>query len=794
VDGYGPTETTTFATSFALTDPRTVPDTLPIGHPLDDMRVHVLDARLRPVPPGCAGELYLAGEGVARGYLGRPGDTATRFLADPFGAPGERMYRTGDLARRRPDGTVEFLGRADDQVKIRGFRVEPGEAETALAAHPDITDITVLAREDRPGAKRLVAYVVGPAADDIEELRAFAAHTLPDYLVPAAFVPLAALPLSRNGKVDRAALPAPDTRPGHARVAPRTEAERRTADVFGEVLGSEPPGAEDDFFQLGGDSILSIRLASRLAEVFDTEVTPRAVFTHPTPAALARLLGDRQGSGRPAIVPVARDAVAPMSHAQQRLWFLHEFEPAGAEYVTALALRLHGTPDTGALRAALTAVVARHESLRTTFDSVDGHGIQRVHPPQEVPLPVHDLTGLAPADRETGLRRLLAADRARPFDLREGPLLRAGLVRLADDDHALTLALHHIVTDGWSTSVLLGDLAHFYRDELGVAQAPLPPLPVQYADYAHWQRTTGDTGADEHLAYWKEHLADTAPLDLPTDRPRPPVRTSAGATARLVVPARTVRGLTRLARDHGTTLFTTLVAAAQAYLARLSGGEDITVGTVTSGRDRPETQALVGFFVNTLVLRSRAEAGAPFSGFLTAVRGTVLDAFAHQDVPFEQVVDEVQPVRDTSRSPLFQVMVVLQNTPAAGLDLPGLDVTDVEPDSDQAAFDLTLEFAETGSGELHGLLTYNTDLFDPATAERMAGQLGTLLHAVATDPDRPLGALPLSSDGELKALLDQGRGDFPPVPERTLADLFEQQAARTPDAVALLDGDRELSY
>ncbi|TWV29510.1 amino acid adenylation domain-containing protein, partial [Streptomyces misionensis] len=794
VDGYGPTETTTFATSFALADPDAVPDTVPVGHPLDDMRAHVLDARLRPVPPGCAGELYLAGEGVARGYLRRPGDTAARFLADPQGPPGARMYRTGDLARRRPDGTVEFLGRADDQVKIRGFRVEPGEAETALAAHPDVTDVTVVAREDRPGAKRLVAYVVGPAAEDAEELRAFAARTLPDYLVPTAFVPLAALPLSRNGKVDRTALPAPEDRPGHARVAPRTQAERHTVDVFGEVLGSEPVGVDDDFFQLGGDSILSIRLASRLAEVFDTEVTPRAVFTHPTPAALARLLGDRQGSGRPAITPVARDAVAPMSHAQQRLWFLHEFEPAGAEYVTALALRLRGTPDTGALRAALAAVVARHESLRTTFDSVDGHGVQRVHPPHEVPLPVHDLTGLPEADRETALRSLLTTERARPFDLREGPLLRAGLVRLADDEHVLTLALHHIVTDGWSTSVLLGDLAHFYRAELGVPQAPLPPLPVQYADYAHWQRTTGDAGADEHLAYWKEHLADTAPLDLPTDRPRPPVRTSAGTTARLVVPARTVGGLTRLARDHGTTLFTTLVAAVQAYLARLSGAEDIAVGTVTSGRDRPETQALVGFFVNTLVLRSRAEAGTPFSGFLTAVRGTVLDAFAHQDVPFERVVDEVQPVRDTSRSPLFQVMVVLQNTPAAGLDLPGLDVTDVEPDSDQAPFDLTLEFAETDSGELHALLTYNTDLFDTGTAERMAGQLGTLLHAVAADPDRPLGALPLASDGELKGVLDQGRGDFRPVPETTLPDLFEQQAARTPDAVALVDGDRELSY
>ncbi|WP_239571871.1 non-ribosomal peptide synthetase, partial [Streptomyces sp. G44] len=794
VDGYGPTETTTFATSFALTDPAAVPGTIPIGRPLDDMRALVLDTRLRPVPPGCPGELYLAGEGVARGYLGRPGDTAARFLADPLGPPGSRMYRTGDLARRRPDGTVEFLGRADDQVKIRGFRVEPGEAEAVLAAHPDVADVAVVAREDRPGAKRLVAYVVGPAGQDGEELRAFAARTLPDYLVPTTVVPLAALPLSRNGKVDRAALPAPDAVPGRERVEPRTEAERRTADVFGEVLGSEPPGVEDDFFQLGGDSILSIRLASRLAEAFGTDLTPRAVFTHPTPAALAGLLGERRHSGRPALVPVARDAVAPMSHAQQRLWFLHEFEPDGAEYVTTLALRLRGALHTDALRTALGAVVARHESLRTTFDSVDGHGIQRVHPPRDVPLPVHVLSRPGAGEPETAVRRLLAEERLRPFDLREGPLLRAGLIRLAEDDHVLALTLHHIVTDGWSTSVLLGDLAHFYRAGLGATETDLAPLPVQYADYAHWQRTTGDTEADEDLTYWKEQLADTAPLELPTDRPRPAVRTSAGATTRLVVPAPTARRLTRLARDHGTTLFTTLVAAAQSYLARLSGSEDITVGTVNAGRDRPETQGLVGFFVNTLVLRSRAEADRPFTEFLGDVRRTVMDAFAHQDVPFERVVDEVQPVRDTSRSPLFQVMVVLQNTPAAALDLPGLDVTDVEPESEQAAFDLTLEFAETGSGELHALLTYNTDLFDAATAERMAGQLGTLLHAVAEDPRRPLGVLPLASADQRGDLLAQGRGTFRPVPEATLPALFERQAARTPDAVALIDGDRELTY
>ena len=796
VDGYGPTETTTFATSFTLADATAVPDPVPIGHPLDDLRVHVLDGRLRPVPPGCAGELFVAGEGVARGYLGRGGETAKRFLADPCGPPGTRMYRTGDLARRRPDGTVEFLGRADDQVKIRGFRVEPGEVEAALAAHPDVTDVAVVVREDRPGARRLVAYLVGPAGDAPERLRAFAARVLPDYLVPAAFVPLAALPLSGNGKVDRAALPTPEQEHGAGRpepVAPRTEAERRTAEIFGEVLGIRPPGVEDGFFQLGGDSILSIRLSSRLAEAFGAELTPRAVFSHPTPRGLARLLTElRLRPGGAGIVPVARDAAAPMSYAQQRLWFLEEFAPGSTEYVTALALRLRGALDAGALGAALRGLVERHESLRTTFDSVDGHGVQLVHPPREVPLPLHDLSRLSGEQRPAALRRLLAGDRARRFDLRRGPLLRTGLVRLGEEDHVLTLHLHHIVTDGWSTSVLLNDLAQLYRAELDGAEPELPPLPAQYADYAHWQRTTGR--ADDQLPYWQQQLTGIEPLRLPTDRPRPAVRTSNAATARLELPAPTARRLSRVGREQGATLFTTLVAAAQAYLARLSGDTDIAVGTVTSGRDRPETQHLVGFFVNTLVLRSRVEPGQPFAAFLAEVRQTVLDAFDHQDVPFERVVDEVHPVRDTSRSPLFQVMVVLQNTPAADLHLPGLTVSDVETELEQAAFDLTLEFAETGSGALHGLITYNTDLFDAATAERMAAQLGTVLAAVTEDPARPVGALPLTSDDELKALLEQAHGTFRPVPEATLPQLFERQATRTPDAVALLDGARELTY
>ncbi|MEU5211497.1 non-ribosomal peptide synthase/polyketide synthase [Streptomyces sp. NPDC020742] len=797
VDGYGPTETTTFATAHALTEAAAVPGTVPIGQPLDDMRVHLLDARLRPVPPGTAGELFLAGEGVARGYLDAPGATAARFVADPSGPPGSRMYRTGDLARRRPDGTVEFLGRADDQVKIRGFRVEPGEVESALAAHPDVTDVAVAAREGISGAKQLVAYVVGRDGIDPEALARHARQVLPDYLVPAAYVPLDALPLSANGKVDRAALPAPAAPARTEPVAPRTAAELRVTRIWAEVLGTAEVGVEDDFFAAGGDSILSIRLASRLAEEFGAELTPRAVFSHPTPAALADLLGAPEGSARPSAgpVPVGREVPLPLSAAQQRLWFLDSFAPESTAYLTPLALRLRGRLDAAALAAALTALAARHESLRTTFDSVDGQGVQIVHPPSDVPLPLHDLSALPGAERTARLGELLAQERTRPFDLRQGPLLRAGLIRLAADHHILTLTLHHIITDGWSTGVLTGDLAQLYRSALTGTPAELPALPVQYADVAHWQRTvlTGPA-ADGQLRHWKERLAGVAPLDLPTDRPRPAVPNRRGATTGLVLPAETARRLTELGRARRSTLFMTLVAAAQALFARLSGQQDIAVGTVTSGRDRPESQRLIGFFVNTLVLRSTVDPERSFTDLLADVRETVLDAFAHQDVPFERVVDEVQPARDTSRTPLFQAMVVLQNTPGAAMELPGLQVSDIEPDRDEAAFDLTLEFAETDSGALHGLLTYRTDLFDGATARRMTDQLTTLLTAVAEDPGRPLGALPLAPADALRRTLADGAGAASRVPAATLPALFEQRAARHPDEPAVTAGDRRLTY
>ncbi|WAP59864.1 non-ribosomal peptide synthase/polyketide synthase [Streptomyces sp. S465] len=804
VDGYGPTETTTFATSYPMSRADTVPEVVPIGRPLDNMRVHVLDARLRMVPPGVVGELFIAGEGVARGYLGRPGPTAASFLADPYGPAGERMYRTGDLARRRPDGTVEFLGRADDQVKIRGFRIEPGEVEGVLAGHPDVADVAVVAREDRPGGKRLVAYAVAGAGATVDgaRLRAYAAARLPDYMVPSAVVPLDALPLGPTGKLDRAALPAPDPAALGSRRAPyhepREGAERTVAAVWAEVLQVARVGAGDDFFELGGDSILSIRLTSRLREVFGVELSPRLVFSHPTVAALAEALAgaDGRGADRPApITPVDRDAELPLSYPQQRLWFLDSFAPDSAEYITPLALRMRGTLDVAALGAALTALVARHESLRTTFDTVDGRGVQIVHEPGEIRLDPLDLSHLSAPEREAELRALLAYDRARPFDLRRGPLLRTGLIRLGAREHVLSLTLHHIITDGWSTGVLLGDLRELYRAALSGEPAALPPLPVHYADFAHWQRAELTAPrAEEQLAYWKRQLADVPPLELPTDRPRPAVRTRYGATVEFTVPAEVVRPLREFGQARGTTLFMTLVAAAQILLARLSGGRDIAVGTVTSGRERAEVERLIGFFVNTLVLRSTVDPRARFDDFLAEVRGTVLDAFAHQAVPFERVVDEVRPARDTSRTPLFQAMVVLQNAPGRALDLPGLELTDVELETDTASFDLTFEFAEGEGGVLRGLIGYSTDLFDAPTVARMGTALGALLAGIAADPRRPVGALPLATPAELRRTLVEWNDTRREVAPATLRELFERQVALSPDATAVRYGKGDLTF
>ncbi|MCA1682224.1 MAG: condensation domain-containing protein, partial [Actinobacteria bacterium] len=516
------------------------------------------------------------------------------------------------------------------------------------------------------------------------------------YMVPSAFVALDELPLSPNGKLDRKALPAPEfdaaTRAGY--VAPRSEAEAVLADIWADVLSVARVGVEDNFFELGGDSILSIQVISRVRVALGVEVSLRSLFTHPTVAGLAGVVvadADAGGLVPVSVIPVAsREGALPLSFAQQRLWFLNEFEPDSSEYITPCALRLCGVLDVGALTRALSGLVARHESLRTTFESVDGRGVQVIHPPYEVELPVLDLTGLADHDRRIELDRVLAQEALRPFDLARGPLLRVRLVRLADQEHVLTLVLHHIVTDGWSNGVLMGDLGELYRAELTGTTAQLGVLPVQYADFAVWQRArVSDTVAGKQLDYWTRQLAGISPLELPTDRPRPAVHTTAGASLGFMVPAVAAK-LKELGHRHDGTLFMTLVAACQVLLARWSGQDDIAVGTVSSGRDRTELEGLVGFFVNTLVLRSQLDRTRTFNELLAEVKGMVLDAFAHQDVPFERLVDALQPARDTSRTPLFDAMIVLQNTPDQASELPGLQAEYVELPMITARFDLSI--------------------------------------------------------------------------------------------------------
>ncbi|WP_411143365.1 amino acid adenylation domain-containing protein [Streptomyces sp. x-80] len=799
VNAYGATEVTIDATVLTPTA-EVLGDGafVPIGRPLANTRVYVLDDDLNPVPVGVGGELFVGGDGVSRGYWGRPELTAERFVADPF-TPGARLYRTGDRVRFRPDGNLEFLGRADDQVKIRGFRVELGEVEAALSALPSVREAAVTVHRDG-GRTLLVGHVVpasGTGHVTGAELRAALLADLPDHMVPARFVTRQALPYTPSGKVDRKALPAPD---GHAdatadQVAPRDATEERIAAIWAETLGLERVGVHDNFFELGGDSILSIQITSRLRAAFGVGLSPRAMFTTPTVAGLAAAVPGGAGPGAADRIPaVARDGALPLSFSQQRLWFMDAYEPGGTEYLSPTGLRLRGPLDADALRRALADLVERHESLRTVFDTVDGRGVQIVRPAAPVPVPLTDLSALPAAERDAALDRLLREQTATPFDLRRGPLLRATLVRLGEADHVLALCLHHIVTDGWSSSVIVRDLEAMYRARLRGTRADLAELAVQYADFAVWQRALGDSEESaRQLDYWRERLADVPPLELPTDRRRPAVQSKNGAILDFRIPERVTERFKELAAGQDATLFMALTAACQLLLARYSDQDDIAVGTVTSGRDRVELEPLVGFFVNTLVVRSRIDERERFTDFLARVRETVVDGFAHQDVPFERLVEVLAPERDPSRSPLFQAMVVLQNTPAAPPALAGLRIEEFALPSATSSFDVTIQFEEVDGG-LAGGLQYNTDLFDAGTARRMAAQLQALMAALADAPDRPLasvGGLPEEERDRLARWNDSGRS----VPARLRADeMFAEQVRRTPDAPAVINGDDVLTY
>ncbi|MEV7427867.1 amino acid adenylation domain-containing protein, partial [Streptomyces sp. NPDC091212] len=805
-NAYGPTETTVIAASAGPLRPGDLPC---IGRPLPNTGVYVLDGHLAPVPVGVVGDLYVSGSGVARGYLNRPGLTADRFVADPFRGAAEpgagRMYRTGDRVRWTPDGQLLYVGRADDQVKIRGFRIEPGEVEAVLTAHERVARAVVVVREDTPGDKRLAAYLVptgAPVAGEKLEpvVRGYLAARLPEYMVPSSIVVLERLPLMVNGKLDRAALPAPSRAPDAGR-RPRTMREELLGSLFAQVLGLPRVGAEDDFFSLGGHSLLAVRLVSRIRAVFGAEVPVRTVFEAPTVAGLAaRLAGTGGVPARPAVVAGPRPGVLPLSYAQRRLWFLDRLEGASPLYNVPLVLRLSGRLDVAALRAALADVVARHESLRTRFPSVEGEAHQEIVPVAEarVALP---LVPVAAAD-ELAARIERATSHA--FDPAAELPVRATLFALDADqppqadapvvtgESVLVLVVHHIAADGWSVGLLWRDLSVAYAARLAGRAPGWEPLPVQYADYTLWQRELLGEADDPdsvlagEMAYWREALAGAPEeLALPVDRPRPAEAGHRGGLASFRIPAELHTELAELARAEGVTMFMVWQAAVAVLLSKLGAGEDIAIGSPVAGRNDEALEDLVGFFANTLVVRTDLSGGPSFAEVLGRVRAGVLGALEHQEVPFERLVEELAPARSMARHPLFQVALTLHNVPDVPLDLPGVEVGALPPGAQGAKFDLDIEVVERfgALGQPAGLdggITYAADLFDRTTMDTLVTRLILVLRAVVADPRRPLRGIDPLDAPERRQILTEWNDAARSVPAETLPELFAARPAPAP--------------
>ncbi|HEU4881110.1 MAG TPA: amino acid adenylation domain-containing protein, partial [Longimicrobium sp.] len=821
---YGPTEATIWSTVAECTDPERKPD---IGLPIANTRAYVLDGAGEPVPAGVAGELYLGGAGVAQGYLGRPALTAERFVPDPFGGePGARLYRTGDRVRWKESAEVrecvsagvgvgsadsgtdalthsrtavlDFIGRIDHQVKVRGFRIEPGEIEARLAEQPGVRECVVLVREDAPGERRLVAYVAGEDAPAAEVLRARLGETLPEYMVPAAYVRMEALPLTPNGKLDRKALPAPEggayARSGYD--PPVGETEQALADVWAEVLGVARVGRWDNFFDLGGHSLLAVQVGSRVRQALGAEIPLREVFASPVLADLARAVEGATRATLPAIETADRGGRLPLSFAQQRLWFLEQLGNLGSTYHIPNRIRLRGPLDREALVRTLDRIVARHEVLRTRIAVVNGEPEQRITPAEEsrFALVEHDL-GDHP-DPDAALAPLLSEEAHAPFDLANGPLVRGRLVRLGADDHVLLITMHHIVSDGWSMGVLVRDLDALYTAFHAGRGDPLPPLPTQYADYAAWQRrwVEGDV-LREQADYWTRTLGGAPELlELPTDHARPRTQDFTGDWMPLELDAETTTALKALGRRHGTTLYMTLLAGWAVVLSRLSGQEDVVIGSPMAGRGRREIEGLIGFFVNTLALRLDASGSQTVAELLGRARARALEAQHHQDIPFEQVVELVDPVRSLAHTPLFQVMFTWQNAPSgSGMSLPGLTTERVAAGSRQvqAKYDLSLTLWEADGG-IRGGATFAAALFEPATVERWMGYLRRVLREMAADPARRLDQLPIMPESERALVVETWNRTESPYPaESCIHERFEAQAARTPDAVALVSAAGE---
>ena len=800
INGYGPTENTTFACCFQMRSGTTFGATVPIGKPISNTEVYILESELRPTPPGVPGELFIGGDGLARGYHNRPELTAERFVPDALsGVPGERLYRTGDRVRFLADGNIEFIGRFDYQVKVRGFRIELGEIENVLAGHDAIKEAIVEMRGEVSEEKWLVAYVVNKPDAELspEELREYLSARLPDYMVPNSFVMLERMPLTNNGKVDRKALPEPDSlrsELGAGYVMPHTQVEQQLSEIWSSILDVEGIGVNDNFFELGGNSLLATQFVSMVREQFYIELPLRVIFDSPTIAGIAEHIDAtaQHESSALVIAPAAREVDLSLSFAQRRMWFLNQLEPESAYYNVPLAMRLTGRLDTDALEKAINEVIRRHEVLRTSFTTAGGKPVQVIHEIVHLGLTIEDISGAG----EERAGELAAEESAKPFDLSRWPLLRIRLLKLGPENHVALLTVHHIVSDGWSMGVLVREVAALYEAYIEGKTSPLPELPLQYVDFAVWQQEwmRGNV-LEDLLGYWRQQL-DGAPttLDLPIDKPRPPVQQFRGARELFSIPGNVAERLVALSRQEGATLFMTLVAAFNVLLYRYSGQKDILIGTPIANRNRAKIEDLIGFFVNTLVVRATIENDENFLTLLRQLRSTMIDAFAHQDLPFEKLVQELHPKRDMSRSPLFQVMLVLQNVPPLEFELPGLTLSAFETQNRTAKFDLMLTMVEKPGG-IFAEFEYDTDLFERETINRMIGDFQVLLESVTRNPLQNVSTIQLLTQDQRALMLEEwNQTDAEYARDTCLHQLFEQQVDRTPEAACLIGDAVSLTY
>ncbi|KAF1006889.1 MAG: Tyrocidine synthase 3 [Luteibacter sp.] len=800
---YGPTEATVDVTAWTC-DVTPLPDNIPIGAPIANTSIYVLDAQDRPVPAGVPGEIHIGGVQVARGYLNRPELTRERFVPDPYAErAGARMYRTGDLGRWLPDGTVEYLGRNDHQVKIRGLRIELGEIEAGIGRQPGVQAVAVLVREDVPGDKRLVAYVV-PTPESRPEasvLRQAIGRDLPDYMVPSAWVFLDALPLTPNGKLDRSALPTPEGGASIQRgyTEPVGPTETLLAGLWAELLRVEQVGRDDHFFELGGHSLLAVRMMSRLRQRTGRDVGLPSLFAHPVLRDFAVAVDIADAVDGPALVPVERSGTSPLSFAQRRLWLAAQLgEEASAAYHMPIGLRLRGRLDEAALEATLRRIRHRHDVLRTSFVLDGDEPVQRIAPPGDFVLRREALE--APeADREAIIHQHGLAEAKAPFDLATGPLIRGRLLRLADDDHALLLTMHHIVSDGWSLGVLAEELSVLYAayvsGDVAYDHDPLPPLPVQYADYASWQRRRlDDARLEGHLAYWTTQLADAPSLSaLPTDRPRPATQGYVGDMVHARVPETTTAAVGELARRHDGTVFMVLMAAFHVLLSRHTGQNDLNVGTVVANRDHAELEPLIGMLLDTQVIRARIDHAQSFVTLLDQVRETVIQAHRHQELPFDTLLERLRPERHPGATPLFQVMLQMQNMPDRTVELPGLALEVLPAASHSVKFDLTIYVTER-DGLMDLAFEYDVALFDRATVERLASRYVLLLDALLAMPAGRLAEVSMLDEAEEEALRVTWNATAMPLAEVHVHERFAEQARRMPDRPALRAGDVVLTY